>query len=318
MDAPLDLIALPAGLTARPASTDDLDAVVALVRTCEEHDTGRAELDPEDLVVDWSRPGMDLAVMSVALFDGEMMVAEAEAFQGRGEVNIHPEHRGRGIGTAILPWLHEIARSQGPTLRQIAHDTDAERRRFLLQHGYRETFTSWVLAISLVGGIEEPALPPGFAFRDFRPGVDDHETYRVIEDAFSEWEGRRPVTFEDWAGLTIGRESFDPSNMLLAVDETADEIVGVVFMIDYGIEDGWIQQVATKATQRHRGIARALLHRAFQVYGERGKRNVELSTDSRTGALGLYEKVGMNVISSYTNYVKDLTDERTMPVRSDS
>ena len=302
-------LTLPPGLTARPATTEDLDAVVALVRACEEHDYGRAELDPEDLVVDWARPGTDLAVMSVAVFDGDAMVAEAEAFEGRGEVNIHPDHRGRGIGTAILPWLHDVARSQGPTLRQIAHDTDAERREFLLRHGYREAFTSWVLAISLEDGIEPPALPAGFAFRDFRPGIDDREAYQVIEDAFGEWEGRRPVTFEDWAGLTIGRESFDPSNMLLAVDEGTGEIVGVVFMIDYGIEDGWIQQVATKSTHRHRGIARALLHRAFQVYGERGKRTVELSTDSRTGALGLYEKVGMRVFSSYTNYVKDLTAE---------
>ena len=101
MDALLDLIALP-GLTARPATMDDLDAVVELVRACEEHDYGRAELD-EDLVVDWARPGMDLAVMSVALFDDDVMVAEAEAFQGRGEANIHPVHRGRGIGTADTP-----------------------------------------------------------------------------------------------------------------------------------------------------------------------------------------------------------------------
>jgi mycothiol synthase len=306
MDRPLDLIALPAGLTARPAAADDLDAVVALVRACEEHDTGRAELDREDLVVDWARPGADLAEMSVAVFDGDAMVAEAEAFAGRGEVNIHPDHRGRGIGTAILPWLHEVARAQGPTLRQLAHDTDADRRAFLLRHGYRETFTSWVLAISLEGGIEPPILPEGIVFRDFRLGIDDREAYQVIEDAFSEWGGRDPVTFEDWVGLTIGRDSFDPSNMLLAVDEGTGEIAGVAFLIDYGIEDGWIQQVATKATHRHRGIARALLHRAFQIYGERGKRTVELSTDSRTGALGLYEKVGMRVFSSYTNYVKDV------------
>jgi mycothiol synthase len=319
MDAPLDLIALPAGLAARPATIDDLDAVVALVRACEEHDTGRAELDPEDLVADWGRPGMDLATMSVAVFAGDALVAEADTSHGRAEVNIHPDHRGRGIGTAILPWLHAVARSQGPTLRQLAHDTDVDRREFLLRHGYRETFTSWVLAISLEGEIEPPALPDGIAFRDFRSGIDDRETYQVIEDAFSEWEGRAPTTFEDWVGLTIGRESFDPSNMLLAVDEATDEIAGVVFMIDYGIEDGWIQQVATKATHRHRGIARAMLHRAFQVYGERGKKTVELSTDSRTGALGLYEKVGMRVFSSYTNYVKDLHEEAPASIaRSDS
>jgi GNAT superfamily N-acetyltransferase len=303
MDTARRSIALPDGLTARPANADDLDAVVALVRACEEHDTGRAELDPEDLVVDWGRPGMDLASMSLAVFEAGAMVAEAEAFRGRGEVNVHPDHRGRGIGTAILPWLHGLARTQGPELRQIAHDSDGDRVSFLLRHGYRETFTSWILAIPLDDVLDAPPTPPGIVFHDFRRGVDDRETYRLIEDAFGEWEGRAPTAFEDWAGLTVGRDSFDPANMLLAADEATGEIVGAVFLIDYGIEEGWIQQVATKATHRHRGIARALLHRAFVVYRDRGKTSVELNTDSRTGALGLYEKVGMRVISSYTNFV---------------
>jgi len=260
---------------------------------------------------------MDLATMSLAVFDGGAMVAQADVFQGRGEVSIDPAHRGRGIGSALLPWLHAVAGAQGPTLRQYAHDSDTDRRAFLLRHGYQEYYTAWVLAISLDDGIEPPVLPNGIAFRDFRPGVDDRETYQVIEDAFSEWDGREPTSFEDWVVSTIGRDSFEPSNMLLAVDEAADEIVGVVFLIDYGIDDGWIQQVATKATHRHRGIARALLHLAFQVYGARGKTTVELSTDSRTGALGLYEKVGMRVFSSYTIFIKDLTDG-TASTRSDS
>ena len=34
------------------------------------------------------------------------------------------------------------------------------------------------------------------------------------------------------------------------------------------------------------------------------RRRPRSNTDSRTGALGLYEKVGMRVLSSYTNYVK--------------
>ena len=42
------------------------------------------------------------------------------------------------------------------------------------------------------------------------------------------------------------------------------------------------------------------------VFWDLGKPGLEVATDSRTGALGLYEKVGMHVISSYTNYAKDL------------
>ena len=39
---------------------------------------------------------------------------------------------------------------------------------------------------------------------------------------------------------------------------------------------------------------------------DRGDRVCGLSTDSRTGALGLYENVGMHVTRSYTNLTKAL------------
>ena len=53
-------------------------------------------------------------------------------------------------------------------------------------------------------------------------------------------------------------------------------------------------------------IARAVRPALAAIGREHGATVSELNTDSRTGALGLYEKVGMRVVSSYTNYVKDL------------
>jgi predicted acetyltransferase len=70
--------------------------------------------------------------------------------------------------------------------------------------------------------------------------------------------------------------------------------------------EGWIDKVAVKATHRNRGIARALLLHSFREAWHRGERVSGLSTDSRTGALTLYEKVGMTVRRSYTSYAKDL------------
>ena len=150
----------------------------------------------------------------------------------------------------------------------------------------------------------EPELPDGIAVRTFVPGVDDHETYRVVEDAFNEWPNREPATFEEWAALTIGRRDFQLALLQLATD--GDRVVGVVFSIDYPEDGGWVQQVAVAATHRHRGIARALLMRAFATSWDRGDRTCGLATDTRTGALGLYEKVGMTVTRSFTNRVKTL------------
>jgi mycothiol synthase len=297
---------LPPGLTARPVTFDDLDDVLAVVRACEAQDAGAAELDREDLVADWSRPVMDLPTMTLAVFEDDAMVAEAEVVRHRGEVSILPEHRGRGIGTAVLPWVEDAARAQGSYCRQVVNDRATDAAAFLLGQGYEGAFTSWILGIRLDDDLAPPVLPDGIGFRDYRPDVDDEEIYRLVEDAFGEWELRDPTPFEDWVALTIRRESFEPWHMILVEEQGTGELVGTAFLIDYeGLGEGWIQQLATKTTHRHRGIARALLHRAFGLYRDRGKTVAELNTDSRTGALGLYEKVGMAVRSSYTNYLKE-------------
>ena len=57
----------------------------------------------------------------------------------------------------------------------------------------------------------------------------------------------------------------------------------------------FIARLATAKEQRGQGLAQALLVDAFAVGREHGALRSELSTDSRTGALGLYEKVGMVV-----------------------
>jgi mycothiol synthase len=55
-----------------------------------------------------------------------------------------------------------------------------------------------------------------------------------------------------------------------------------------------------------RGAGRALLDESFRVFRARGHRACGLSTDSRTGAIGLYEHVGMHVRKSYTHRAKRL------------
>lgn len=311
MDAPLSLGGLPDGLTQRTmvATEADIDAVTELVAAAEAADDGVVEIDREDIQADWARPAFDLATESVGVFEGDRLIAEAEVFKGRrGDVNVHPNARGRGIGTALLGWTEEVARSLGsPRIAQTVIDSNEAAADLFLRHGYVFGHTSWILQIENQGP-PEVSLPAGFVFRRYGD-ADARAAYQVIEDAFNEWPNRDPASFEDWAALTIERASFEPWQMLLVVDEVTEELVGVTFLIDY-VADGWIEQVATKGTHRHRGIARGMLLQSFQAFWERGKPLVGLNTDSRTGALGLYEKVGTRVTRSYTNRAKDLTEPR--------
>ena len=300
-----DAVRLPDRFTTRALTFDDLNAVFELIAACETAANGTSDIDPEDVRSDWSRPGFDLATDGIAVCDGDRVAATAEVFKNRADVNVHPDFEGIGIGAWLLPWTEERSRALGrPKVGQTLADSEVGAMAFLQRHGYVYGHTSWMLAIEMESRPSEPDLPHGITVRTFLPGQDDDATYRVVEDAFNEWPNREPATFDEWAALTIRRQDFEPELLQLALD--GDRVVGVVYSIDYPDDGGWIQQVAVAATHRRRGIARALLQRAFAKSWDRGDRVCGLSTDSRTGALGLYENVGMHVTRSYTNLTKAL------------
>ena len=102
--------------------------------------------------------------------------------------------------------------------------------------------------------------------------------------------------------MVTRREGFEPDDLVLAV---ADErIVGGAFLID--ADEIWVDKLAVAREFRHRGIARALLRTAFVRSHHRGYAWTSLSTDSRTGALSLYERIGMTIHRSFTRYGLDL------------
>lgn len=60
-------------------------------------------------------------------------------------------------------------------------------------------------------------------------------------------------------------------------------------------------ELATRKDQRNRGLAQALLADAFGAARAHGATRATLSTDSRTGALDLYLRVGMKVESTWVH-----------------
>lgn len=71
-------------------------------------------------------------------------------------------------------------------------------------------------------------------------------------------------------------------------------------------EVGWITDRGEGRDQRRRGLAQALLVDGFRAGAEHGSPRAELSTDSRTGALGLYAKVGMTIRTVWLNRAIEL------------
>ena len=85
---------------------------------------------------------------------------------------------------------------------------------------------------------------------------------------------------------------------LRVVTDRSGEVVGVGWVLP-SRDSGYVMSLAVRKDQRGRGLARALLVDCFEVSRGAGMARAELSTDSRTGALGLYERVGMEITQTW-------------------
>ena len=305
MPAPLDL---PEGYTERPLEFTDAASVTAVMAAQELIDVGEVVIEEADIVADWQRPGYVVPEHAVGVFSGETLVAYAEVTYGdRGDAAVRPEHRGRGLGTALARWMQERARELGATVVGMPVPQGSAGDVLLESLGYRVRWESWVLELPEGATIPERPLPEGYRIGAAEES-DWEGAWHVQEDAFLEWSVREKDDFETWQSGTVKRPGFEPWN-LRVVHDPAGEVVGVSLIQMTELNDtraGYIARLATRKDQRGLGLGQALLVDSFAVAKEHGATKSELSTDSRTGALSLYEKVGMVTTSVWVNRAIDL------------
>lgn len=298
------MMPLPDGVLVRALTEADVDAVVELVNVCELADTGRVMMERADLLSDMGTDGFDRDHDTVVVSEDERLVAWGLIIHQRSRwADVHPDARDRGIGTWLMRWSEDRAREvRNDRIGQTIEDTRVDVATMFAAAGYTPRHTSWILRIDHLGRPPEPELPEGVTIRPFR-WRDEDATFTMFEEAFSEFTDRLPSTPATWRAMTIEREGFVPDDLILAVN--GGEIVGGAFLLDPG-DEIWIDKFAVRRDHRHRGIARAMLHVAFRRSFDRGYERTTVSTDSRTGALTLYERVGMHVAESFTHHAIDL------------
>ncbi len=265
-------------------------------------DVGEVVIELADIVADWQRPSFDLASSTVGVLDGERLVAYAEVSGGdRGDASVHPDYLGRGIGTALATWMQGKARERGTAVIGMPVPQGSPGDRLLEALGYHVRWTSWVLELPTGHRIVERQLPEGYAVRAADPS--EYETvHAVIEDAFLEWSKREREPFEDFTAEIVKRPGFEPWQVRVVADPTGVIVGAVVVQIAGDLADeAFVARLAVRKDQRGRGLAQVLLVDAFAESRRHGASRSTLSTDSRTGALSLYEKVGMEVNSVWVN-----------------
>ena len=101
--------------TFRPASIDDVDAILAVAAAAELGANGVVDIDREDIESELALPGVDPARHTLVVEHEGAVVAWAVLEAGRGATytDVHPAHRGRGIGSRVVAWCEEAARNSG-------------------------------------------------------------------------------------------------------------------------------------------------------------------------------------------------------------
>ncbi|OIK28283.1 GNAT family N-acetyltransferase [Streptomyces malaysiense] len=313
----------PAGYRVRPATTTDTDAVHRLVGAGECALHGRVTTGADRIAADLGGAQGEPACDTVLVTDRAGDPAAWGWVRGRrATVHVHPGHRGRGLGAALLAWTEARARELGgDRLAQTISDSDLAATALLRSGGYVRMVTEWLLEMPMPHEPVVPEPPSGITVRAFRAG-DEEAAYRLTEDAFDEWQQRRKP-YAEWARHTVGRATFAPAASPLAFVD--GRLVGAVLALDPGTDgevdagvaaapapgapdggEGYVERVAVRRDQRNRGIARLLLQEAFRAFYRQGKRSCVLWTHSDTGALPLYERIGMTVRRSSTVYGKAL------------
>jgi mycothiol synthase len=174
--------------------------------------------------------------------------------------------------------------------------------------GYELARHSFRMAAELDSECEAPSWPDDITVRPFAPGTDDKAVYEVHQESFADQFDFAREPYPDWRRWAF-HEPFDPSLWLLAED--GGEIAGVCLCRpeEYGDSQmGWISVLGVRSVWRRRGLGRALLLQTFGELQARGKRRVGLGVDASnpTGAVRLYEGVGMHVVRRFDQYQKPL------------
>ncbi len=306
---------MPNALTRRRPEPADAAGIAALRNACEAVDRLGEHHDADDCAEEFTDPRVDLDG-SLLVLDGDEPVASqllyrlGERLHAAGEV--HPEHRGRGLGSELLGVARERAAVLGAHLEVRVPETKQDA--VALAEGEGLTAVRWwsELRRDLTEPVVPVPLPDGLALRPLGPDHDPRwdEPLRTAHNAaFADHYGFVAVDGDDWLHRTRSRH-FRPSCSVAATTPDG-AVAGYLLAEEYeadtaatGVRDLYVATVGTVREWRGRGVAGALLAHALAAAAREGygRSSLTVDADNPTGALGVYARAGYVLLRRDVTY----------------
>jgi len=240
------------------------------------------------------------------------------------DITVHPAAADRpALWDEVIAWAEKATQAlvsprnpeQGHRCGARVLATDSARLRAYARRGYRQVRTETLMRIALEkDALVMPSWPEGIGVRTLDLTIDLEAYALAYGEAFRDHWGHTELPagelvrkkrgeFRSWGTF------YRPELWFVAVD--GDEIVGGVgSFVGHGGDPkrSYLYNVFVRRAWRHRGIATALLRKAFQSVHACGCRSAELHVDSEnlTWALELYRGVGMRPLWHQHLYEKQL------------
>jgi mycothiol synthase len=196
----------------------DVPAVLELIRAATAADGVRPLSEDAELRLQHGSPGGH----DVVVRDGTELAGYARLDDGAAELVVHPDFRRRGVGSALLDRLIDLAGDR--PLSIWAHGDLPGSAELLTARGFSRARVLLQMRRDLAGIDPDPRppLPDGVTVRPFRPGRDEAAWLAVNARAFATHPEQGRMTAEDLR-LREQEPWFDADGFLLAWRGDPDE-----------------------------------------------------------------------------------------------
>jgi mycothiol synthase len=279
-------------LRARGTLRDDEVAEALAVADAAERADGVGPLSEHAvLALRGGRPGLAISdggtIVAYAHFDPAHVDPAGEDEPAAGELVVHPDHRRRGHGRALLRALRDEA---GGPLRVWAHGDLPAAAALAESEGMARVRALFQMRRPASDPLPETRVADGVTLRTFEPGRDERAWLDVNARAFADHPEQGAWTMDD-VREREAEDWFDPAGLFLA--ERDGRLVGFHWTKVHPGEIGEVYVVGVDPDAQGLGLGRTLTLRGLHHLRDTGMKQIMLYVDeSNVAAVRLYESLG--------------------------